>query len=92
MAAGCCVMWCMRYNPSQATRLLLAPLIPVSSAKMMTVIGGVCAFRLREIPLPAPERFNGHVLSLFVSGSPHFFRKTIFVPNLPHHKAVKPSV
>ncbi|WP_207383049.1 hypothetical protein, partial [Enterobacter hormaechei] len=39
---------------------------------------GVCAFRHREIPLPAPERFNGHVLSLFVSGSPHFFRKTIF--------------
>lgn len=40
MAAGCCFLWCMRYNPSQATRLLLDPLIPVSSAKMMTVIGG----------------------------------------------------
>lgn len=40
MAAGCCVMWCMRYNPSQATRLLLDPLIPVSSAKLMTDVGG----------------------------------------------------
>jgi len=28
--------------------------------------------------LDASERFTGHVLSLFVSGSPHYFRKTIF--------------
>jgi hypothetical protein len=67
----------MRYNPSQATRLLLDPLISVSSAKMMTDVGGLC-IQAPEIPLPAPERFTGHVLSLSVSGSPHFFRKTIF--------------
>jgi len=30
----------MRYNPSQATRLLLDPLISDSSAKLMTDFGG----------------------------------------------------
>jgi hypothetical protein len=78
----------MRYNPSQATRLLLTPL-SVSSAKMMTDVG---VHSGSGNPLPAPERFTGHVLSLSVSGSPHFFRKPSFATRLPHHKAVKPSV
>jgi hypothetical protein len=78
MAAGCCFLWCMRYNPSQASRLLLDPLISDDSAKFQTDFGGFVHSGSGETPSPAPERFNGHVLSLFVYGSPHFFRKTIF--------------
>lgn len=40
MAAGCCFIWCMRYNPSQALSLLLDPLISEDSAKFQTDIGG----------------------------------------------------
>lgn len=40
MAAECCVMWCMRYNPSQAMSLLLDPLISDDSAKFQTDFGG----------------------------------------------------
>jgi hypothetical protein len=75
-----------RYNPAQVVRLLrpsrgiapaFGPLIsdlPPSRDRFQ----GVCAFRLREIPSPAPERFTGYAPSLFVSGSPHFSRITFF--------------
>ncbi|AST69704.1 hypothetical protein BFG07_14085 [Kosakonia cowanii] len=40
MAAVCCFMWCMRYNPSQALRLLLDPLISAASAKLLNRFRG----------------------------------------------------
>jgi hypothetical protein len=45
---------------------------------MMTVIGGFVHSGSGKSRYLLPERFTGHVLSLFVFGSPHFFRKTIF--------------
>ena len=81
MAAGCCFLWCMRYNPSQASRLLLDPLISDDSAKFQTDFGGFVHSGSGKSPLPAPERFTGHAPSLFVSGSPHYSRQ----PSLPPH-------
>jgi len=82
----------MRYNPSQASRLLLDPLISEDSAKFHADFGGFVHSDSGKSPLPAPERFTGHAQSLFVSGSPHFFRKPSITTRLPHHKAVKPLV
>ena len=39
----------MRYNPSQALRLLLDPLISAASAKLLNRFQGVFAFRLWQI-------------------------------------------
>lgn len=35
-------MWCMRYNPSQASSLLLDPSISADSAKFHSDFGGFC--------------------------------------------------
>lgn len=87
MAAGCCVMWCMRYNPSQATRLLLDPLISDDSAKFQTDFGGLC--------IQAPENAGGLLLNVLMGTScPCLFmevricfRTSFFVTQQPHHKA-----
>ena len=77
MAAGCCFLWCMRYNPSQATRLLLDPLISDDSAKFLTDFGGFVHSGSGNSPSPAPERLSGHApVHVPASGSPHFFRIT----------------
>ncbi|MDF7662754.1 hypothetical protein PUG81_27680 [Erwiniaceae bacterium L1_54_6] len=48
----------MRYNPSQALRLLLDPLISESSAKMMTDFGGFLHSEPGKTEAPYPGRFT----------------------------------
>ena len=52
MAVRSCVKWCMRYNPSQAKRLLYYPLISEDSAKFLDRFRGVFAFRLWQVCRP----------------------------------------
>jgi len=56
-------MNCMRYNPLQAQRLLLDPLIILRSAKFERDFQGVFAFRARSIPRSVPWTFYGYVPS-----------------------------
>lgn len=92
MAAGCCFLWCMRYNPSQATRLLLDPLMSDSSAKMIADIGGFVH--------SGSGKSRYLLLNVLLDTScPCLFpevrissEKPSFATRLPHHKAVKPSV
>ena len=89
MAAGYCFLYCMRYNPSQASRLLLDPLISDSTAKLNTDIGGFVHSGFSKRLSPAPERRYGHAQSVFLLPEVRISPENCPATSLPHHKAVK---
>ena len=78
MAAGCCFLWCMRYNPSQATRLLLDPLNLNRPPKWIQISGGLC--------IQAPGKSRHLLLNVLLDTSHPFFFTEVRI------SSVKPSL